>query len=78
MLHCVREAVATIGGAVYQPELESMSRSELESLQLARLKSLLLRVYEHVPAYRAKFDAAGFDPTTFESLERSARVCLSR
>jgi phenylacetate-CoA ligase len=59
---------------VYQPELESMDRAELESLQLVRLKALLLRVYENVPAYRAKFDAAGFDPATFESLGDLTRV----
>jgi phenylacetate-CoA ligase len=59
---------------MYQPELESMRRSELESLQLERLKALLFRVYERVPAYRAKFDAAGFDPNSLESLTDLARV----
>jgi phenylacetate-CoA ligase len=51
-----------------------MDRAELESLQLVRLKALLLRVYENVPAYRAKFDAAGFDPAAFESLSDLTRV----
>ena len=51
-----------------------MGISELESLQLSRMKSLLLRVYENVPAYRAKFDAAGFDPASFESLADLTRV----
>ena len=51
-----------------------MRRSELESLQLTRLQSLLQRVYENVPAYRAKFDAEGFDPATLESLADLARV----
>jgi phenylacetate-CoA ligase len=54
--------------------MESMDRAELESLQLVRLKALLLRVYENVPAYRAKFDAAGFDPAAFESLSDLTRV----
>jgi phenylacetate-CoA ligase len=59
---------------VYQPELESMGRPELESIQLARLKALLLRVYERVPAYRTKFDAAGFDPNSVESLADLVRI----
>jgi phenylacetate-CoA ligase len=59
---------------VYQPELESMSRADLEALQLQRLRSLLLRVYERVPAYRAKFDAAEFDPASVESLADLPRV----
>jgi phenylacetate-CoA ligase len=59
---------------VYQPELESMGRGDLESLQLDRLKTLLVRVYENVPAYRAKFDAAGFDPKSVQSLSDLTRV----
>jgi len=59
---------------VYQPELETMSRDELETLQTARLKSVLQRVYDAVPLYRAKFDEAGFDPATFESLGDLSRI----
>jgi len=47
---------------VFQPEYESMQREQLEALQLERLNGLLARVYEHVPTYRAKFDAAGVTP----------------
>jgi phenylacetate-CoA ligase len=59
---------------VYQPELESMSRAELQALQLQRMKALLTRVYDNVPAYRAKFDSAGFHPGAFESLDDLDRV----
>ena len=59
---------------MYQPELETMSRDELETLQTARLKSVLQRVYDAVPLYRAKFDEAGFDPATFESLGDLSRI----
>lgn len=38
---------------------ETMSRKEIEAIQLERLKDTVKRVYEHVPAYRAKMDAAG-------------------
>lgn len=41
---------------------ETMSREEMEALQLSRLKDTVKRVYENVPAYRAKMDAAGVKP----------------
>ncbi len=53
---------------MYQPELESMPRHELEALQLTRLKELLATVYERVPLYRKKFDSAGFNPMSLTSL----------
>jgi phenylacetate-CoA ligase len=59
---------------VFQPELESMPRAELEAVQLERLKSLLVRVYENVPMYRSKYDAAGFDPRSLTSLADLGRV----
>lgn len=54
---------------MYQPEIETMSRDALEALQLERLKPLLERVYAHVPAYRIKFDEAGFNPSSISSLD---------
>lgn len=59
---------------MYQPELETMGREELETLQLERLRPLLMRVYEHVPFYKKSFDAAGFDPASLESLDDLRRV----
>lgn len=37
---------------------ETMSRAEIEAVQLARLKEAVTRNYERVPAYRAKKTAA--------------------
>ena len=54
---------------MYQPDVESMPRETLESLQLDRLRTTLQRVYEAVPLYRAKFDDAGFDPFSLTSLD---------
>jgi len=51
-----------------------MPRAELEALQLERLKALLVRVYENVPTYRSKYDAAGFDPRSVTSLDDLSRV----
>lgn len=59
---------------MYQPELETMPREQLESLQLERLKNLLVRVYDNVAAYRAKYDEAGFDPRSVKGLDDLARV----
>ena len=47
---------------------ETMSRNEIEAIQLERLKDTVKRVYEHVPAYRAKMDAAGVKPEDVKSL----------
>ena len=47
---------------------ETMSRNEIEAVQLERLKDTVKRVYEHVPAYRAKMDAAGVKPEDVKSL----------
>ena len=52
----------------YQPELETMSREELEKLQLNRLKDLVKRVYEKIPFYKESFDAAGVKPEDIRSL----------
>ena len=59
---------------MYQPELESMPRPQLEQLQLERLQGLLKRVYENVPLYHDKFDAAGFDPESLVTLDDLLRV----
>lgn len=47
---------------------ESISREEMEALQLARLKETVSRVYEKVPYYRAKMEAAGVTPQDVQSL----------
>lgn len=59
---------------MYQPELESMPRQELEDLQLNRLQTLLRRVYDAVPLYRQKFDEAGLDPASITCLSDLAKV----
>ncbi len=53
----------------WEPENETMSREELQQLQLERLQSTLSRVYMNVPFYRKKFDQAGIDPDEFRSLD---------
>ncbi len=59
---------------MFQPELETMPRSALADLQLARLRTQLARVYVNVPIYRRKFDEAGFRPEQLETLDDLRRV----
>ena len=49
------------------------TRLELESLQLARLRSTLQRAYAGNESYRRKFDAAGVRPEDLRSLNDLAR-----
>ena len=54
---------------MYQPEAECMPIEQLRALQLDRLQATAARVYKNVPAYKAKFDAAGVKPEDIRSLE---------
>lgn len=62
--------------STYKPlvdPIEMASRDEIAGLQLARLKTTLRHAYENVPAYRAKFDAAGVHPDDCKSLADLAK-----
>ncbi len=56
--------------------IERASRDEIAALQTERLKWSLAHAYS-VPAYRAKFDAAGVHPHDFKRLEDLARFPLT-
>ena len=53
--------------------IEKASLKKLRELQLARLKWTLKRVYERVPHYRKKFDAAGVKPKDLKTLADLAK-----
>jgi phenylacetate-CoA ligase len=53
--------------------IERASRSELQALQLDRLRWSLNHAYENVPHYRAKFDAAGVQPSDLKTLADLAK-----
>ncbi len=48
--------------------IETASRDELQALQLERLRWSLRHAYEHVPHYRAAFDAKGVHPDDLKTL----------
>ncbi len=47
---------------------DNLSLQQMKDLQLERLKNTLLHVYSNNPFYKAKFDAAGFNPEKFKVL----------
>jgi len=53
---------------------ETMSRAEIESLQLERLKETVNRVYDKVEPYRRKMDAVGVKPSDIVSLKDLAKL----
>jgi len=53
--------------------IERASRSEIQALQLERLRWSLNHAYENVPHYRAKFDAAGVQPSDLKTLADLAK-----
>ena len=52
---------------------ETMPRSELNALQLSRLKTTVERAYNKIPHYKKKFDAAKVKPVDLKSLADLAR-----
>ncbi|MBO8138345.1 MAG: phenylacetate--CoA ligase [Desulfotomaculum sp.] len=58
---------------IWDREKECIERSQLEELQLARLKKTLKNVYENVPFYRKKFDEHGVKPEDCRSLKDLSR-----
>ena len=53
--------------------IETASRDELQALQLQRLRWSLQHAYDHVPHYKASFDAKGVHPSDLKSLADLAK-----
>lgn len=53
---------------IFDVDMETLPREELEKLQLKRLKTLCERVYNNVPFYRKRFDEKGLKPADIKSL----------
>jgi phenylacetate-CoA ligase len=63
---------------MYNPEIETMSRTELKALQFLRLKQTIKKVYENVPFYREKFDELGITPEDIQSLDDVKRLPFTK
>ncbi|MBQ2736006.1 MAG: phenylacetate--CoA ligase [Clostridia bacterium] len=55
-------------------EKETLSRKEIEALQLERLKETVYRVYDKVAPYRKKMDEAGVKPEDIKSLSDLSKL----
>lgn len=53
---------------------ETLSRDEMNALQLERLKETVHRVYDKVPAYREKMNQAGVKPEDIQSLKDLSKL----
>ena len=53
---------------IFNPEIELMSREDMQNLQLKRLRQTVEYVYERVPMYRERLDAMGVKPEDIQSL----------
>ncbi len=62
----------------YLEQTEKMTREQLRSLQLKRLKALLKHAYENVPFYRRTFKTVNFHPNDLRSLDDIRRIPILR
>lgn len=53
---------------------ETLSREEIEGIQLSRLKSTVEQVWNRVPAYRKKMEEAGVKPGDIRTLKELSRL----
>lgn len=54
---------------MWNQEMETMPRAELQRLQAQRLRRTVERVYHNVPFYRQKFDQAGVKPEEINTVD---------
>ncbi|MGI6217392.1 MAG: phenylacetate--CoA ligase family protein [Coriobacteriales bacterium] len=50
-------------------EVLNIPHEQIEEIQLEGIKDTLVKCYENVPFHKQRFDEAGFDPYSFNSLE---------
>lgn len=53
---------------MWNSQIECLARPELEALQLERLQTMVMRLYERVPFYKMLFDNASVRPASLRSL----------
>ncbi len=59
---------------IWDKEHECMARSQMRTLQLERLKSIVQYAYDKVPMYKQKFDQIGLKPRHIESLKDIEKI----
>jgi phenylacetate-CoA ligase len=59
---------------IFNTEMETMSREEMNRIQLERLQETVKRCYEKVSFHKQNFDQAGFQPEDIQTLEDLQKV----
>ena len=59
---------------IYNKKIECMNITQMQELQLERLKELVKRVYEKVPFYKQKFDEKGVKPEDIKTLSDISKL----
>jgi phenylacetate-CoA ligase len=59
---------------ILEPDFETVSRDELEQLQVERLQSTLYRVYRYVSFYKQSFDSHGVNIESIKSIQDLAQL----
>ena len=57
------------GNVMYNPEIETASRAQMEEWQLTGLKGTVKKVYDNVDFYKKKFDELGVKPEDIQSMD---------
>jgi len=63
--------------AIWNPTVECATRSEIEKIQLERLKWSVQHAYDNVPMYREKMDKAGVKPSDIKTLKDIQKIPLT-
>ena len=63
---------------MFDPAAETMSRDNIEAVQLRRLKWALKNAYDHVPFHKKRLKAIGFEPGDLKSLGDLAKLPFTR
>ena len=58
----------------FDEKMETLDRPSMEAIQLERLQRTVKRVYERVPMYRERLDAAGVKPEDIQTLRDLQRI----
>lgn len=59
---------------IFNKKAETMSRKDMEALQLERMQKIVRYAYDNVPFYKKKYDDAGFDPDSLKTLNDVNRI----
>ena len=63
---------------MYNPEIETATRVEMESMQLARLQKTVRNVFKNVPFYKEKFDELGITPEDIQQLSDVTKLPFTK